>query len=81
MLLHSLYQIIFLFQDKKHGGQSGMVSCIAVHPTQLGTYAVGSYSRSSKFVFSFRKLFSCLQLRHVGLVCDFICSFLFFAMD
>ena len=26
-----------------------MVSCIAVHPTQQGTYAVGSYARSSMF--------------------------------
>ena len=43
---------IFPLQDKKHGGQSGMVSCIAVHPTQLGTYALGSYSRSGMLVFN-----------------------------
>ncbi|XP_064403801.1 telomerase Cajal body protein 1-like isoform X3 [Halichondria panicea] len=32
--------------DKKKGGQPGLISCIAMHPTQPGTFALGSYSCS-----------------------------------
>ena len=40
--------VVFIYSpaDKKKGGQSGLISCIAMHPTQPGTFALGSYSCS-----------------------------------
>ena len=35
--------------EKNWGGQSGIVSCISMHPTQPGTYAVGSYSSQGEW--------------------------------
>ena len=39
---------IFDVLDRKNGGQSGIISCIAVSPTTQDTYALGSYAGSGK---------------------------------
>ncbi len=44
--LFSFRVFIYSPADKKKGGQPGLISCIAMHPTQPGTFALGSYSCS-----------------------------------